>query len=312
MLDLVEGADLVAYCGGTTLTEIYQLDGKIFDIDVARRAGRPYVFLQQSAGPFVKQSNRDSLGRQFRESALVVLRDERSKTHVEDLGVPQGRCIVLPDTAFALASPEHLHASKTDGSQDIRLAISVREWKHFGERDPEEGMRIYIEALRQTVSVLVREQGAHVTFVSTCQGRPEYWTDDSKMALKIYAGLEEDVRRGVTVDRAFRTTQELLEFLSTFDAMVSTRLHGAILAVDAGVPTLAIAYEYKTHEVWSQLGLQRYVLDIEDLDPSHLVEATVSLLQDRAKVRTILQREVPVMAEGALSAASAIRSVLNH
>ncbi len=306
-LERLRGADVLAYTGGTTLTENYDIYEKLFDLDLARRLGRPLVIMQQSAGPFAHPHNRAELRRILPAVDLVLLRDDRSLGHVLDVGADPARCRVLPDTVFALVPDEMPPAP---GGPRLRVAISLRTWWRFEDLSAEDGMRRYLESVRAAVTRLVDHHDAEVVFVSTCQGRPEYWADDSQVALDAVAGLDARVAERVGVDRAPRTAAELIEFLTGFDAMVSTRLHAGILAACAGVPTLAIAYEYKTHEVWSQLGLSDWVLDIGDLRPAAFVHTVDALLENRRAIRSVLADALPTQRDAALTAADLVADVL--
>jgi len=307
-LERLRSADLLAYSGGTTLTENYDIYGKLFDLDLARRLGRPLVLMQQSAGPFSDPANREQLGKVLPTVDLVLLRDERSLGHVVDVGADPLRCRVLPDTVFALV-PDEL--PEAPGGPRLRVAFSVRTWSNFDGLTAEAGMRRYLDAIRAAVSRLVVQHDAEVVFVSTCQGRPEYWADDSQVALDVVAGLEPQIAERVHVDRAPRSAVELIDFLAGFHAMVSTRLHGAILAACAWVPTLAIAYEYKTQEAWAQLGLSEWVLGISDLVSAELVERVEALLERRADIRSVLAAALPAQRDAALTAADLIADVLD-
>lgn len=292
-------AGVIAYTGGTSLTENYSLKAKLFDLQVAALLGKTLAFLPQSAGPFRSPETRSVLRRIFGAADLVLVRDARSHGYVLDVGAAPERSDVLPDMAFALVVPPADWPAH-DGSAP-KLAVSVRSWSHFEGLTPEEGMRRYVAAVQEAVTRVVRDDGAEVSFVSTCQGRPEYWTDDSALAVEIAAGLDDDVSSRVTVDREARTPPELLEHLAGFDAMLSTRLHGAILAACAGVPTLPIAYEFKTREVWGQLGLDEWVIDIDDVDPDGLAETVSRLLERRDEVRAQLRDSLPAQLAGAMS-----------
>ena len=306
-------ADVIAYTGGTTLTDNYGLADKVFDLDVARRLRKPLVFLPQSAGPFRKPENREGLRPVLEAADLVLLRDERSLQHVVEIGADPARCRVVPDIVFALARPEPAGSVERAGSAGPpRLAVSVREWAFFRDKDKQRGMADYADALRAAVTSAVRERGAEVTFVSTCQGRPEYVRDDSAFALRVAEGLPEDVREHVVVDRAAHHPQELIDLLGTFDAMLSTRLHGAISAVCAGVPTATIAYEYKTTEVWGQLGLPEWAVDIDDVTPQVLSERVLALLDDAPRVRKLVTAAVPAMAAGAEEVGALVAGVLQR
>jgi len=292
-------AGVIAYTGGTSLTENYSLKAKLFDLQIAALLGKTLAFLPQSAGPFRRPDTRSVLRRIFGSADLVLVRDTRSYGYVLDVGAAPERSQVLPDMAFALVVPPADWPARNGHAP--QLAVSVRSWSHFTGLTPEEGMRRYVEAVQEAVTRVVRESGARVSFVSTCQGRPEYWTDDSALAVEIAAGLDADVAAEVVVDREPRTPEELLEHLAGFDAMLSTRLHGAILAACAGVPTLPIAYEFKTREVWGQLGLEEWVIDIGDVDRAGLAAAVTRLLERRADVRAQLSETLPRQLAGAMS-----------
>jgi colanic acid/amylovoran biosynthesis protein len=251
------------------------------------------------------------MGRILAAADLVVLRDERSLRFVQEVGAPPERCLVLPDTVFALA-PAGGPALRTEVRERPVVAVSVREWAHFEGLDAEEGMRRYVAAVREAVTGLVRQAGAQVVFLSTCQGRPEYWTDDSRLAVEIDAGLPADVREHVEVDRGAYDPAALVARLADVDAMVSTRLHGAITALCAGTPVLAIAYEFKTVEVFGQLGLEEWVLDISDLDGPTLQKRALHLLERRLEVNHRLAPRVGDLREGALAVGPAVARALQE
>lgn len=281
---VLRDVDLAVYTGGTTLTENYALPRKAAEVDLVRRAGIPYVFFPQSAGPFERPASRELLSPLFAGADLLLLRDERSLRHVLAAGARAGTSHVVPDVVFALVRDDLTTApSRPPGPE--RVAVSVREWRHYATRDAEEGQQGCLEAFRRLVTALVRERGAAVTFVSTCQGRPEYTFDDAAFAHEVVRGLEDDVAATVEVDGGLYDAVGLRDRLSGFDAMVSMRLHAAILAVCGGTPTLTVAYEYKSTEVWHQLGQDEFTLDLETLDGDVLADRAFALLDRRDQVR---------------------------
>jgi colanic acid/amylovoran biosynthesis protein len=123
-------------------------------------------------------------------------------------------------------------------------------------------------------------RGWRVTAVSTCQGVPSYGVDDSRLAAEIFAGLD------VVVDTAHHVPEDLQRLIQTADLVVTTRMHLAILSLVGGVPTLAVAYEFKTVELFRSLGLAENVVALEDIDPSW-VEAQVARLDQQGRPRTL-------------------------
>ena len=134
-------------------------------------------------------------------------------------------------------------------------------------------MESYCAVMAELVKDLIERRGAHLTFISTCQGAPEYWTDDSRMAEQIVSRLPERLRRDARIDHRFRRPNELIDALSSFDLTIATRLHAAILSLCAGTPVLPIAYEFKTSELFQRFGLGDAVIDIETMSPATVREA---------------------------------------
>lgn len=267
-IDLYRKADVIVSTGGTYLAEQYDLWGRFLDFELVRVLGKPLVLYTQSITYFSNEGTRSQMARVLEQAKLVLLRGSESFTNVRRiLGRELSTWHVQPDVVFALAMPERLQAAGTRiwPKESPKVLISVRSWSRFKDRTVEDGNRHYFESIRALVHALVRNHGARVTFVSTCQGIPEYSLNDSVVAHAIEQGLDEDVRGQVTVNDAYNSPEKLLELAGEADLVVSTRLHMAIIALVAGTPVLPISYEHKTQEVFGQLGQGAYVLDIADL-----------------------------------------------
>ncbi len=261
-LEVLARSDLVVAAGGTYLVERYSLDARNFEYRVIRAVGRPLMFWTQSLGPFEQPSNRRRMGATFKSARLLLVRDDRSRRALLDLGVDQSAIRVTADAAFAL-TPKTAAVTRSRPGH-LNAAISVRDWQFMSDGDA--GRRRYEHAIAALTATIVRRHGGHVTFLSTCQGIPEYWTDDSRLATDIVSELPPDVAAHVTVDGAFHSPAELQRRFAEQDFVVATRMHAAILALTAGVPVLPIAYEFKTQELFGRLGMSRWVLDVESVD----------------------------------------------
>jgi colanic acid/amylovoran biosynthesis protein len=267
-LESLESADLVVYTGGTSLVEQYNLDPKLFELEIAQLLERPIILLPQSLGPFRDPRNRRRVRAVVANAACVLLRDQLSLDHLEEIGAATSSCHVVPDVVFSLATDESLRRLR-DGRMcgPPRIGVSVRDCTRFFDGSAAERADLeqrYERAVADLATHVVSTLGATVVFLSTCQGLPGYWTDDSEIALRVADQMDPVARSRVVVDRAHRTTDQLIREFGAMDIVVSTRLHGAILALAAGTPVLPIAYEFKTHQVMAQLGLTEFVSDIRE------------------------------------------------
>lgn len=313
-VDDYRDADVVVSTGGTYLVEIYKLDGRLLSFDLALAAGKPLALFTQSLGPFRDPRVRAALARIVPRAELVLLRDELSRTHLLDLGVGDANLRVVPDSVFALARPARLapRPPREADAPPLRVAISVRKWTHFARHEKGEGMRRYVEAVRAAAVQLVEEHGASLTFLSTCQGIPEYWTDDSRAAREVVAGLPEHVRAAVTVDDRFHTPEALMDVLEGFDLVLATRMHMAIMSLSVGLPVLAVAYEFKTRELFQGLGLGRWVHDIDDVHGDVLARSADAIVAELPAVQSAAAAVVARERERALASGAELADAVRR
>jgi colanic acid/amylovoran biosynthesis protein len=312
--DDYRASDVIVSTGGTYLVEHYDLSQRLLSIEAALTARKPLILYTQSLGPFHSDTNRAAIRDLLPRAALVLLRDQRSLEYLKEAGVPTENAAVAADVVFAMADPARLAAAARAGGfptdRRPRVAISVREWAFFRDRAKDDGMRHYVDAVRQAVTHLVDRYGAEVTFLSTCQGIPEYWTDDSRTAVAIAAELPARVAESVTVDRGFYHARALIERLSTFDLAVTTRMHMAIMSLDAGTPVLPIAYEFKTRELFAGLGHEDLVHDIDRIAGDELVAGLDALIPALPRVRAQLFPAVEAARRDALASGALVREAL--
>lgn len=305
-----ETADVVVSVGGTYLVESYVLDHRFFEFGIALALGRPLVLFSQSMGPFRDPGNRRRLAPILEAARLVCLRDERSLAHVRDLGVRSPHVELCGDAVFALV-PEERPPQARPPERPLRVAVSVRRWPGFKTTTEAEGMRRYREAFAEAVTRLVRERSAEVVFVSTCQGIPEYWFDDSEVAAEILQMLPFDVRGKVGLDASFRPPQAMIEHLRGFDLVIATRFHAAVFAMMADVPTVAISYEFQTRELYERLALPEWVQDIETIESGAFCARLEHCIGALATVRSGLRAGIARERDLAWRAAHLLRERLD-
>jgi colanic acid/amylovoran biosynthesis protein len=81
------------------------------------------------------------------------------------------------------------------------------------------------------------------------------------------------------------------------DIFLGTRMHSNIFAISQGVPTLAIAYLYKTTGIMQDLGLNEWTVDIKGLDAESLTYMLIRLWNSRYKVKQKIEENLPLLIE---------------
>jgi colanic acid/amylovoran biosynthesis protein len=287
-------ADLVISTGGTYLVEHYNIRERFVQLWLAIETRRPVVLFTQSFGPFQSDFNKRWMRYVAKRAELVMVRDALSVEHLTQIGASTERVVVTADAAFALADLTKI-ASSTERKRGsvLRVGVSVRFWKHYRSGDRYMQFASYVAAVAALIERLLTTKDAEVTFISTCQGIPEYAFDDSSCAEMVLSLVRPEHRSKISLNKDFHRPSELMEILSTFDMVVATRMHMAILAMCVGVPTLGIAYEFKTRELFKKLGLEQWVVDIEQCSVDLLPELAGRMSESLGDVRRQLSTVIP-------------------
>ncbi len=305
---IYDEADFILSTGGTILVEHYALKPRIFDLNLCLQMNKPLAFFTQSLGPFKKPQNIKALTKIFNYASALLVRDQSSKQHLIDLGIPENSIELFPDGAFALHAPPHSSPSSSEG---LNIALSVRDWPFFTQHDSTSGMARYIDTIQHAVTHLIEHHQATLTFISTCQGIEEYWKDDAQLAHKIVDGLPDNLQKSITIDQQHHTPIQLLNRFSDFNLVIATRMHVAILALCAHTPVLPIAYEFKTKELFEQLELQQWVQDIETMSEQSLLSTIDALVHQLPDIHTQYRSKIDALHDEAYTAGEYLKKALS-
>ncbi len=308
-------ADLIVSTGGTYLVENYPLDSRIFDYKISLLMQKPLVFYTQSLGPFLSNKNKYTFPDIFNRSLLILLRDEASLKHLQDIQVDMKKAYVSSDVVFAFTEgleQEDNFNFDSIANFPLKIAVSVRNWQYFKTTDAQTGMNMFRKSLSAVTKYLVEKYNAEITYISTCQGIPDYWNDDSKVALEIVESLPIEIQKQVNVDRDFHSPQELIGILNSYDLVIATRMHMAILSLVAGTPVFPIAYEFKTKELFERLEMGEWIQDIENVQEESIIASMKLFIENLPEIKQKLSINVKNERERALESAKIVKTAFEQ
>lgn len=112
--------------------------------------------------------------------------------------------------------------------------------------------------------------------------------DDDQEALEALAERlsPDEQARLCRVPRTLNAAQRKY-LISRCELLVCCRTHASIAGYSRGVPTLVVGYSVKSQGIGRDLGMERWVLPVED--SKNLVAVAAELWEERAEVRAALQ-----------------------
>lgn len=247
-------------------------------------AGKPVYMLPQTLGPFRARWETWLLGRALGRVQVVMVRDAASQQLLEDAGIRHPGVWIVPDIAFLFRGHDAAFAAqffaRAAAPGRPRLGVSLIDWQAqhgmFG------GQAAYEDAVATAIRAFVKEYDGTAILFAQVFG-PTSADDDRIPAARVAAQLADLGERVVQVQEILSPDQ-LKACYGGVDIFLGTRLHANIFALCEGRPVLAVAYQPKTHGIMSMLGLEAWVIDLEDAHGNRLAEDLTRLWQARASV----------------------------
>lgn len=206
----------------------------LLDAYVAKKLGRPTAIVNHTMDiddPVLRQI----IPAVYRSLDLIGFRDEKSVTAFRDMGGALGNVLVTPDLALTCSCDR----TRPRRVGTVALAINVPEATAHG----------YLAQWHDVVRRLVKE-GFEVILVSN-----ELPADQP-----FYAEVMQRFR-GVRLEGASLDYDRYCELLSSYDIVVTSRMHTGILAMVAGTPVVAVeGSSFKITGLFQELGFQRAVI----------------------------------------------------
>ncbi|MDP9314549.1 MAG: polysaccharide pyruvyl transferase family protein [Chloroflexota bacterium] len=281
-------AELVLACGGGYIYASGPHDGvlggfnlRLINCLLAVLMGKPLVLLPQSIGPLYDIPQRRIVQWIVRRARLTFVRERQSLAILQALGCAE-RALYAPDLAFGMTSaPDERTAQLREHVRAVSLQpaflVGMTAINWHGQNIAFDRQQRYEQALISFIDTITAKGGV-VVFFNQCCG-PTAVEDDRL----VHARLRERVaqaRRVILIDDVL-PPDVIQAAYGEMDYFVGTRLHSVILALNAGVPSIAIGYLQKTAGVLGAVGLTDWCCDINELTAEQL-GAMFSRLQQQA------------------------------
>lgn len=187
----------------------------------------------------------------------VGVRGPLSKGILEEFGV-RAEIEVIGDLACYFTKPAAFWSPKK-GSIGINIGHSNGNF--FGSEEN------FLKVMRDFVVSLDR-QGFDITFFVV-------WPEDFDVTSRVVtaAGL-----KSAKIVSEFHDPGAYMDQVSKMEVFLGVKLHAVVLAMCAGVPSIAMEYRPKCRDFMASVGAEKFVIRTDQLTPETLIEATSTLM----------------------------------
>jgi colanic acid/amylovoran biosynthesis protein len=269
---------------------------------IAWLAGKPIYIFPQSFGPLAHRWEGWMLNWILSKARIVMVREFISMKLLKRNRFRHPDLHLLPDTAFtfpgakaSLATDWLVEHGIDPPTKHPLLGMTVINW---GAQNPNFNRQSNYEsacakAIRQFV---IQFNGKAILFPQVIG--PSSDNDD-----RIPAGRIKMILNDISDSVLFIEEQlppELIKALfGQMDVLIGTRMHSLIFALAEGVPVIAIGYLHKTQGLAAMIGLDRWVVDIREIQEQMLVEKLSLLWNERATIKAQISSALPKLIEQA-------------
>lgn len=208
-------------------------------------------------------------------------RDEESMQMARAIGL-SSLCHVTPDLAFALEWGAGERGAEAERSEPYVIVnpVSERMWTHRHDSSYPNYLDAFVVVSRQLI-----ERGIAVKLLST-QDRM-----DSDALTYVADALSRDAMPNWERVHCTRLDQ-FMALASRAKLIVSSRLHGLILALVAGTPAVSVAVMRKMTRLMIDAGLSEYNLEIDTLHPNAMTAVVDRAIANETHLRLHVARIV--------------------
>ena len=276
-LTALNNSDVIVVCGGGFL------GGKKFDslmhvvqMNINTHYKKPTILLGTSVEPSQSKIVNCMTKRVLKKYDFIMAREIITYGILEKY-IDNSKLGLCPDMAFMLLDPE---AKKSNRSL-LKIGVTVRKWNFPGSKNPEEKMDKYITELAKVLDYFIENKQAEVFFIPqviVAHG------NDAEVAKMVQSKMKKKNRAKFHISEEDMTPIEIKQFIGEMDVFLGTRMHSNIFATSMAIPTVAIAYEKKTIGIMHTVGLDDYVLDINNIDSKSIIARIDTALSESGDI----------------------------
>lgn len=310
-LKLLAGIDIVLSIGGDLYTldynNNYSMSLPKFG-DEARKRKIPYILWGASVGPFsTNPAAEAAYSRHLRRLSFISAREATTVDYLSNLGITDN-VIPCADPAFVVAPEISKEATCPAGLHKIGINLSPLSAFH--------STISYEQCIAQQASVirhLIQATKAQVLLIPhvVCDFDEKY--DDSRYLWQVLKAVGPDFRANLSILEAdpgfIGTKRELVKC----DLVIASRMHCAINALSACVPTILVSYSQKAVGMAEYVyGNRDWLVGIDDVSPEEISLMACAMLDRSKEIQDHLSKRMVQIRLDAYYPTERLKAELGH
>lgn len=285
-------SDLIVVCGGGFLGgKKFDSLMHLFQIDINTKFSKPVIVMGTSIEPMQNKMIEKYTQKILKKVDFIYAREKITYNYLKKF-MPENKIELIPDMAFMIRDKKE----KIEKIELLRkkytciFGLTVRKWNFPNSSNPNQSMSQYIKTVKETVVELVEKQNCCFIFV------PQVivsYANDVDVAKEIKQQLPANIKDKFYIYEEDYTPEEIKQLIWNCDYFIGTRMHSNIFATSMKVPTTAIAYEKKTNGIMETVGLEKYIVEIDNITTKKLLKTIEESIKNSQAIKKQLEDRIP-------------------
>ena len=312
-LEEMANADVIISApGGPYFGDLYsshEIQEHLLHIFISKMLRKPVMIYGPSMGPFKKRWRNIIRKYILNKVEIITVRDYISQKYLDNLNLTYPLVYLTVDSAFQditamdenevesiLLREKIINAQSKDVNKKILIGITPTgaEWNYQNSENPHKEQARYNKIIAKTIDYLIDKFDATIVFFPQLYGN----SDDMPLINEIVkmVGKKDTVK--VLSKSCNAEIQQAV--ISQMDLVIGNRYHSVIFALKGKIPTVCLTYEHKSVGVMHMVGLDEFVININDLTYENLIDTINQAWNQRKQIRGVLNSQMGIVRKRSL------------
>lgn len=291
---LLKESDIIVVCGGGFLGgKKFDSLMHLFQIYINTLFNKPVIIMGTSIEPIKNNIIKKYTEKILKKVDYIFAREKITYDYLKKF-MPKEKFTLIPDMAFILdEKKQNFEAiSKLKKKTNMIFGITVRNW-NFPDLEisrREKAMRNYENTIKDVMKKFINENDSYFVFI------PQVIVDtgdDTIIAKHIKSMLTLKEQEHFIIIEDDLSPIQIKSLIGNMDYFIGTRMHSNIFATSMKIPTIAIAYEKKTNGIMQTVGLEKYIVEICDINSATLINKINECIKNNKEIKEILNDKIP-------------------
>lgn len=319
----VAGCDLLISGGGSLLQDVTSKRSIIYYLFIMWLAGlfgKDYFVYSQGIGPINLERNRKWTAKILKKASGIVVRDEKSREFLAEIGIAPEKIVVTADPVLKL-KPAGLESGRkilesegcgfeTKGSESLASGAAGGE----GDRPTVVGIAVkerrldseFASEMTLATERLICERNCKVVLI------PFHYSEDMAIVDEMAKRLSErGLSDSVCSLRHKYLTEEMMSIIGNTDLLVGVRLHSLIHAAIMGVPMIGISYDPKINSFMYSVG-RKAMCSVYDFTAEDFLEEFDRVISDKEGISAKVAERVAGLRDSLDTNEKLIREIMSR